>query len=76
MKALLILFILFLSVLGRAELSESRFNQLHQDVQPKPGEDWSTIEWQTSLIKAQNMAVDAKKPLFIWAMDGHPVGCV
>ena len=36
---------------------------------------WRTIDWQTDLIIAQQQAVEQQKPLFIWAMDGHPLGC-
>jgi hypothetical protein len=27
------------------------------------------------LLEAQRIAAEAKKPIFIWAMDGHPLGC-
>lgn len=36
---------------------------------------WRTVAWQTDLIDAQNVAVEKQQPLFIWAMDGHPLGC-
>ncbi|HMP78579.1 MAG TPA: hypothetical protein PKD54_03950 [Pirellulaceae bacterium] len=36
---------------------------------------WKSIPWQTDLLKAQQIAVEQSKPLFIWAMDGHPLGC-
>jgi len=36
---------------------------------------WRTIAWQTDLIDAQKLAVEKQQPLFIWAMDGHPLGC-
>ncbi len=36
---------------------------------------WRTIPWQTDLIDAQHLAVEQQKPLFVWAMDGHPLGC-
>jgi hypothetical protein len=38
-------------------------------------ETWRTIPWQTDLIDAQRLAVAQSKPIFIWAMDGHPLGC-
>ena len=38
-------------------------------------EPWRTIPWETSLIEAQNIAAREKKPIFIWAMDGHPLAC-
>lgn len=36
---------------------------------------WKSIAWQVDLLDAQKMAVEQSKPLFIWAMDGHPLGC-
>ena len=36
-------------------------------------EGW--IPWKISLREAQRAAVSEKKPIFIWAMDGHPLGC-
>ena len=36
---------------------------------------WRSIPWETSLLSAQKMAVEESKPIFIWAMDGHPLGC-
>ncbi len=38
-------------------------------------EPWRTIPWQTDLLAAQRLALHQDKPLFIWAMDGHPLGC-
>jgi len=56
------------------EISEQEFKQLHADLVPKQA-TWRTIPWQTSLVKAQNIAVKENKPIFIWSMDGHPLGC-
>lgn len=36
---------------------------------------WRTIPWQTDLLAAQKIAAEQQKPLFVWAMDGHPLGC-
>jgi hypothetical protein len=33
------------------------------------------IDWQTDLWKARQMAAKQGKPIFIWEMDGHPMGC-
>ena len=56
-------------------LTEQRFRQLHKQLQPAADELWRTIPWRTSLLKAQQIAITEKKPIFIWAMDGHPLGC-
>ncbi len=75
MKSLLLAASLLLpAALASAELSPEQFARLHKDLQP-PEEAWTTIPWQSSLIPAQQMALKEGKPLFIWAMDGHPMGC-
>jgi hypothetical protein len=56
-------------------LTEQRFRQLHKQLQPAADELWRTIPWRTSLLDAQRRAITEKKPIFIWAMDGHPLGC-
>ena len=55
--------------------TEQRFHQLHKQLQPAADELWRTIPWRTSLLAAQQRAIAEKKPIFIWAMDGHPLGC-
>ena len=58
-----------------SELSESEYRRLHHQLQPNTNELWRTIPWHTNLLSAQALAVKLDKPLFIWAMDGHPLGC-
>jgi hypothetical protein len=48
---------------------------LHKLLQPNQDELWRTIPWQIGLLDAQRIAAREKKPIFIWAMDGHPLGC-
>jgi len=55
-------------------LTEKEFTELHAQLVP-PAAKWRTIPWQTSLIEAQNLAAKEGKPIFIWSMDGHPLGC-
>lgn len=57
------------------ELDKDKFLKLHAELQPDNTALWRTIPWQTSLLDAQKMAAERKQPLFIWAMDGHPLGC-
>jgi hypothetical protein len=56
------------------ELTEATFQKLHKQLQPGK-EPWRTIPWKISLLNAQKIAAKEKKPIFIWAMDGHPLGC-
>jgi hypothetical protein len=57
------------------ELTEAEFQRLHAELQPDNSALWRTIPWKTSVLSAQQIAADEKKPVFIWAMDGHPLGC-
>ncbi len=57
------------------ELTESEFRRLHQELQPNADEAWRTIPWKINLLDAQRAAAQEGKPIFIWAMDGHPLGC-
>lgn len=55
-------------------LDQEEFKRLHRELVPQH-ETWATIPWHSNLLSAQRMAVKQKKPIFIWAMDGHPLGC-
>jgi len=57
-------------------LTVSDFETLHERLQPGSDEAWRTIPWRLSLLDAQAAAAEEGKPIFIWAMDGHPLGCV
>lgn len=57
------------------ELTEAEFRRLHEEVQPAPDEPWRTIPWKIAVLEAQQTAAKQNKPIFIWAMDGHPLGC-
>lgn len=56
-------------------LSEADFHKLHDSLKPPAAELWRDIPWKTSLLEAQNQAARERKPLFIWSMDGNPLGC-
>lgn len=66
------------AVISQAEVPQvdaERFEALRAEVRPDSEEQWRQIPWRISLLEAQREAVAAGKPLFIWAMDGHPLGC-
>ncbi|MGB7347342.1 MAG: hypothetical protein WBD20_24180 [Pirellulaceae bacterium] len=81
MKIKLSLFLITLvsfshATLARAdELTIANFKQLHQELQASDTALWRTIPWQTDLLETQRLAATQGKPIFIWAMDGHPLGC-
>jgi hypothetical protein len=57
-------------------LPEARFKALHAAVTPSgPAERWTEIPWQTDLQAARQKAAREGKPILMWIMDGHPLGC-
>ena len=66
---------LLISPVASAQLTEKEFRTLHKQLTPAADEPWRTIPWKISLLDAQRIAAEQKKPIFIWAMDGHPLGC-
>ena len=50
--------------------------KLRAVIKPRDGEDpFDTIPWETSLWGARTKAAAAGKPIILWEMDGHPLGC-
>jgi hypothetical protein len=57
-------------------LTPQQFTRLHALIKPAAGEDkWATIPWHTSLWEARKRAAAEGKPILLWEMDGHPLGC-
>jgi hypothetical protein len=71
MKVLLALGILFLP----DGLSVEQFDKLHKELKPAGDEAWRRIPWKVSLLEARESAIREQKPVFMWSMDGHPLGC-
>jgi hypothetical protein len=45
-------------------------------IKPDEGEDlWARIPWLTDLGQARKLAAAQGKPILLWEMDGHPLGC-
>lgn len=36
---------------------------------------WLSIPWRTDLGQARADAMRERKPIFMWIMNGHPLGC-
>lgn len=50
---------------------------LIQEILPSVEESaWAKIKWRTNLWEARREASEAGKPIYLWEMDGHPLGCV
>ena len=58
-------------------LSAEQFQQLHTLIKPAPAEEkWAQVPWLSSLWDARKRAAAEGKPILLWEMDGHPLGCV
>ncbi|MFT4588781.1 MAG: hypothetical protein ACI8QF_002888 [Limisphaerales bacterium] len=55
--------------------SKHEFDRIQSELQLDTDAAWRSIPWQTSLLKAQAKAATERKPIFIWAMNGNPLGC-
>jgi hypothetical protein len=60
---------------GLAPLTPAEFKKLHAEIVPKEKECWEKIAWKIDLFEARAIAYKTKKPIFLWAMNGHPLGC-
>ena len=53
-----------------------RFDKLFALIRPAAEESkWLQVPWRTDLTAARQEAAAAGKPLLLWEMDGHPLGC-
>ena len=53
------------------------FARLHTLIKPAASEEkWTQVPWLVSLWDARQKAAAAGKPILLWEMDGHPLGCV
>ena len=58
-------------------IDPARFAATLDLIRPKPEEQkWASIPWQTDLWEARKLAAEENKPIFLWAMNGNPLGCV
>ena len=69
-----------LGIVGLARSADpikpDQFTKLQTLIKPAAGEDkWAEIPWGTSLLEARKRATKEGKPILLWEMDGHPLGC-
>ena len=56
--------------------SDKELMRLHALMKPQPDEvRWLEIDWKTDLWEARREAAKTGKPIYLWEMDGHPLGC-
>ena len=52
------------------------YQRLVNVIKPAESElNWLKIDWGTDLWEARKKAAEEGKPIFLWEMDGHPMGC-
>ncbi len=57
-------------------ISASNFEQWRDHIRAKTSElDWSELQWLPSFHEGLTKAAAENKPLLLWAMNGHPLGC-
>ena len=66
-----------LATLGQVpELNDQSFERWRDYVRPQAEEEcYLEIPWRESFYVAINEARETDKPILLWAMNGHPLGC-
>jgi len=67
--------VLVLLALPQDPPSDDQFRELHARIVPRADEKWQAIPWKTDLLEARELAIAQGKPVFLWSMNGHPLGC-
>ncbi|MSQ95699.1 MAG: hypothetical protein EXR98_14230 [Gemmataceae bacterium] len=58
-------------------IKPGQLDKLHALIKPQANEEkFMEIPWQTNLWEARKQAAAEGKPILLWEMDGHPLGCV
>ena len=61
---------------AKTNLTDAEYTSALKTIRPATGEDrFALIPWVTSLWEARQQAAKAGKPILLWEMDGHPLGC-
>jgi hypothetical protein len=57
-------------------ISPQQFTRIQALIKPGANDDrWASIPWRTDLWQARQIAAEQGKPMLLWEMDGHPLGC-
>lgn len=58
------------------QMTAARMAELQKVIRPCEGEDaFDKIAWLTTIHEARVKAAKEGKPILLWEMDGHPLGC-
>jgi hypothetical protein len=62
--------------LAAEPIPTDQLDRLISVIKPTADEDkWTNIPWQINLWEARKVAAKEGKPILLWEMDGHPLGC-
>jgi hypothetical protein len=79
MRSLLTLLLLGLAAssgVAADTITADQYRTLLEVIRPTSDEDrWATIPWRINLWEARKEAAKEGKPILLWEMDGHPLGC-
>lgn len=65
------------SIQSPPPIGPADFERLRGLIAATPDEErWTAIPWETDLWAARRRAEQVNKPIFMWAMNGNPLGCV
>ena len=61
---------------AKVELNDQNYAEWRKHILPDTGElAWQQIPWATTFKDGIVAADTARKPLLLWTMNGHPLGC-
>jgi hypothetical protein len=81
---LLPILLVMISLLGKMEgAADMSVNTTMDDlssqiaeIMPTAAEEkWRSVPWRIDLMSARKEAASSNKPIFLWLMNGHPMGC-
>ena len=74
--AALLLLLSPLAASAAEPLSAAQYATVRELVKPAAEDDtWLQVPWRTNLWEARREAAREGKPILLWEMDGHPLGC-
>lgn len=65
-----------LLLIALQDLTDDTFEKWRDYVRPSEEElVWTKVPWRASFWGAVGEAQESDKPILLWAMNGHPLGC-
>jgi len=57
-------------------LNHKTYQKWYDFIKPsKKDLEWTSIPWVTSFEEGVGEAIKREKPILLWVMNGHPLGC-